>query len=148
MAKRVESAEEELIAKYIEPHPWKGGADEVLLKPYGQSIRAIIGQLLGSDGDLNRIRANNEDDEVTDDDPLIQTYIEPNPNKSGADEVRIRGYGTSVWAIIGYLDSGDEKELAAIAHGFQIPLEAVQAAVEYYRRHKAIIDNRLAANRV
>src|SRR5512134_2538078 len=98
MAKRVESTEERLIAKYIEPHPWKGGADEVLLKPYGQSIWAIIDHLLGSDGDLadvaqaydipveavqaarayyprhkevidNRIRANNEDDEITDDDP-------------------------------------------------------------------------------
>jgi uncharacterized protein (DUF433 family) len=176
MADTTATAEEKLIAKYIEPHPWKGGADEVLVKPYGHSIWAIIGQLLGSDGDAvdaaraydipveaveaarayytrhkevidNRIAANNEDTEVTDDDPLIQAYIEPNPNKSGADEVRIKGYGTSVWAIIGYLDSGDAEELAAIAGDFKIPLEAVQAAIEYYRRHTAIIDNRLAANR-
>lgn len=177
MASRTTTDEDTLIEQWIEPDPWKPGVEEARIKDYGVNVWAIIGYLGMEDGDRvavaegyempveaveaahayylrhkevidNRIRANSEDDEITDDDPLIRKYIEPNPNKPGADEVRIKGYGVSVWAIIGYLDTGDEKELAAIAHGFQIPLEAVQAAVEYYRRHMAIIDNRLAANRV
>jgi uncharacterized protein (DUF433 family) len=78
---------------------------------------------------------------------LIAKYVEPNPHRPGADEARIRGYGISVWAIIGYLDSGDDEELAAIARGFRIPVEVVRAAIAHYRRHKKVIDNRLAANR-
>ena len=84
---------------------------------------------------------------ATDEDKLIARWIEPNPHRPGADEVRIKGYDMSVWAIIGYLDSRNEEELAAIAHAFEVPIEVVRAAIAYYRRHKEILDNRLAANR-
>lgn len=78
---------------------------------------------------------------------LIAACIEPNPDKPGADEVRIKGYCISGWAIIGYLDHGDDEELAAITRGFRVPLDVVCAAIAYYRRHREVRDIRLAANR-
>lgn len=84
---------------------------------------------------------------VTEHEKLIERWIEPSPHRAGADEVRIKGCAVSVWAIIGYVSTGDEEELAAIADGFRIPVDAVRAAVAYYERHRAVIDNRLAANR-
>jgi uncharacterized protein (DUF433 family) len=82
---------------------------------------------------------------MTRDDDLIAKYIEPNPNRPGADEVRLAPYGQSVWAIIGdyRVVEGDVQEVAA---DYDLPVEAVEAALAYYRRHKDIIDNRLAAN--
>jgi uncharacterized protein (DUF433 family) len=84
---------------------------------------------------------------AADEEKLIAKWIEPNPHRPGADEVRIKDYGMSVWAIVGYLDAGTDEELAAIARGFRVPIEVVRAAVAYYRRHKDVLDNRLAANR-
>lgn len=76
---------------------------------------------------------------------LEQEYIELNPNRPGPADARLRTYGVSVWAIIGYLEAvhGD---LARVAADYDIPLEAVQAAQAYYRRHKAVIDARRGAD--
>lgn len=76
---------------------------------------------------------------------LIVRYIEPNPHKPGADEVRLIGYGVSVWALIAYLRAaGGDLQRAATAYA--LPIEAVGAAVAYYEQHRAIIDTRIAAN--
>lgn len=75
---------------------------------------------------------------------LISRYIEPDPCKGGADEVRLKPYGQHVWAIIGdYLAHHNPHETA---RAYDIPVEAVVAAVAYYQRHQAVIDNRLWAN--
>jgi uncharacterized protein (DUF433 family) len=76
---------------------------------------------------------------------LIARYIEPNPNRPGADEARIVGYGVSVWTLVAYLDAvgGDE---ARVASDYGLPLEAVQAAIAYYSQHREAIDARNAAN--
>ncbi len=78
-------------------------------------------------------------------DALVAAYIEQNPNRPGKDEARLKTYGVSVWAIIGYwkASNGDRSETAA---GYDVPIEAVEAAVAYYEQYKIIIDNRLAAN--
>ncbi|MGH2585195.1 MAG: hypothetical protein ACRDJE_09795 [Dehalococcoidia bacterium] len=82
---------------------------------------------------------------ATSDEELIAKHIEPNPNKPGADEVRIKGYLTPVWALIGDY-RGQGGDIGAVARGYRVPVEVVEAALAYYRKHREIIDNRLAAN--
>jgi len=79
------------------------------------------------------------------DDDLIARYIEPNPHRPGLDEARLVGWGVAVWALVGYLTAvgGD---IAQVAEDYDLPREAVEAALAYYRRHKDLIDARIAAN--
>ena len=76
---------------------------------------------------------------------LIAQWIEPNPNRPGADEAWVAGYGVPVWALVGQLPAvhGD---LDQLARSYALPRAAVDAAFAYYARNRAIIDNRLAAN--
>lgn len=76
---------------------------------------------------------------------LIKQYIEPNRHKPGIDEAVIVGTGIPVWALVGY-SRGVNGNLAEVAADYLLPLEAVEAAMAYYEQHKAIIDNRMAAN--
>lgn len=76
---------------------------------------------------------------------LIRHYVEENPNRPGPADVRIVGYGVSVWAIIGYLEAVNG-DLGKAAEDYGLPREAVEAAVAYYNQNKAIVDARLAAN--
>ncbi len=80
---------------------------------------------------------NNED--------LIDTYIEANPNRPGVANARIRDFGVPVSALVGYLEAvhGD---VTRVAEDYRLPREAVEAAVAYYRQHKPLIDARLEAN--
>ncbi len=77
-----------------------------------------------------------------DDAALIERYIEPNPNKHGKANAWLRDYGIAVWALVGYWMAvkGDVDQVAA---DYGLPLEAVQAALAYYRRYKCLIDDRL-----
>ncbi len=79
------------------------------------------------------------------DERLIARYIEPNPNKPGLDEAWLADSAVSVWALIGYLRAvgGDIEQ---VANDYEVPREAVEAAIAYYRKHKELIDNRIAAN--
>lgn len=52
-------------------------------------------------------------------DALIAASIEPNPNRPGADEVRLKASGVAVWAIISYWRAYDG-DIAAVADGFAI----------------------------
>ncbi len=76
---------------------------------------------------------------------LVAKSIEPNPHRLGLDEARLKNYGVSVWALVGYLDAagGDVDRVAA---DYELPRVAVEAALAYYRRHRELIDARLAAN--
>ncbi len=80
------------------------------------------------------------------DDELIARWIEAHPWKSGKDEAILRESDLSIWAIVGDL-STNNGDIADTARGYGISIEAVQAALAYYRRHKCLIDSRLAANR-
>ena len=79
------------------------------------------------------------------DDTLIARYIEQNPHYPSLDAARLRKYGVSVWSIIAHLHAvgGD---VAHVAADYGLPCEAVEAALAYYRRHKDLIDARIAAN--
>ena len=79
------------------------------------------------------------------DEELIKNYVKPNPNRPGPADVRLVPSAVSVWAIIGYLEAvhGDVCQTAA---DYRIPEEAVRAALAYYRKHREVIDARIAAN--
>ena len=46
---------EQLIARWIEPHPWKGSAAEARLKDSKIAVWAIIGQLRAEGRDVPRV---------------------------------------------------------------------------------------------
>lgn len=77
---------------------------------------------------------------------LVKKYIERHPHKPGRAEVVIVGTGIPVWALVGYWKGvGDVKKVAA---DYELPLEAIEAALEYYHQNEAVIDNRLEENQV
>ncbi|HLH26588.1 MAG TPA: DUF433 domain-containing protein [Chloroflexota bacterium] len=76
---------------------------------------------------------------------LIERYIEPNPHKPGEAEARLRDHGVSVWALVEYW-YGVDFDKATVARDYELPAEAVDAALAYYKAHKGIIDARIAVN--
>jgi len=76
---------------------------------------------------------------------LIERWIDPNPRRRGAGDARLKEYGVPIWALVGDLPVVDG-DVAQLAAAFEVPLDAVQAALAYYRRHKREIDIRLAEN--
>jgi uncharacterized protein (DUF433 family) len=72
-------------------------------------------------------------------------YLEPNPNRPGPADVWLKDYGVSVWALVGYWQAA-EHDVERVAADYEIPREAVEAALAYYERNREIIDARLAAN--
>lgn len=79
------------------------------------------------------------------DDELIARHIEPDRYHPGPADVRLLGSGVPVWAVVGQYHALDG-DLAQIAQDFDLPEEAVEAALAYYRRYRLVIDARLAAN--
>lgn len=99
----------------------------------------------------NRLAANDPEEEgrvremlLDDPDERVRRYLEADPRYLGAAEVRLKGYSVSVWAIIGYWKATGD--LAEVAAGYDVPVEAVEAALVYYHRNRAIVDARLDAN--
>lgn len=78
-------------------------------------------------------------------DALIAEWIEPHPKKGGRDEYRLKRYGISVWALAGSWQT-DDRDVDRVAHDYDIPREAAEAALAYYKRNKGVIDNCLDAN--
>ena len=76
---------------------------------------------------------------------LIARWIEPHPWKGSAAEARLKDSKISVWAIIGQLRA-EGRDVPRVAEDYDIPVEAVEAALAYYREHRAVIDDRLRAN--
>jgi uncharacterized protein (DUF433 family) len=78
---------------------------------------------------------------------LIDRWIEQSPHYPGPQEARLVEYGVSVWVLIAYLRAvgGDA---ARVAEDYDLPLEAVEAAIAYYREHQALIDAQIIANAV
>lgn len=75
---------------------------------------------------------------------LIAQYIEEDSHSSPG-SARLRESGVEVWALVAQLPAvdGDVKRLA---DAYGIPRKAVEAALAYYRRHKELIDARIALN--
>ena len=85
--------------------------------------------------------------DTVDTDELIQRHIivphgSPDPNVRK--EPFIRGKGTPVWVVVGYHLGGHSPEQTATA--FSLTEEELQAALCYYKHHKAEITHRLELN--
>jgi uncharacterized protein (DUF433 family) len=76
---------------------------------------------------------------------LIEEYIEPNPDRPGLGDARLRDYGVPIWALVGYAEATG-RDAAATARAYRLPLEAVQAALAYRDRYPAEIAARIADN--
>jgi uncharacterized protein (DUF433 family) len=78
-------------------------------------------------------------------DGRLGLHLEADPYKPGAGSARVRGTGVPVWAIVDHMRvTGDDEERTA--QEFEIPVDAVRAAVAYYEDHRQVIDARIAAN--
>ncbi len=76
---------------------------------------------------------------------LMARWIERNPHKPWLDEARLVKSGVPVWALVGHLRSAGGG-VAEAARAFDVPEEAVAAALAFYRRHRVVIDARIEAN--
>jgi uncharacterized protein (DUF433 family) len=76
---------------------------------------------------------------------LIARYIELNPHKPGEANARLAEFGVAVWALVAYWQSVN-RDTAQVARDYRLPVEAVEAALAYYRTHQTVIDARLAVN--
>jgi uncharacterized protein (DUF433 family) len=74
------------------------------------------------------------------DDELIERYIELNPRRPGRDRAQIRGAGVEVWALVAWYRDSASKNVEEIATAYDIPVDAVRAALAYYAREKNLID--------
>ncbi len=53
-----------------------------------------------------------------------------------------------VWAIVGHYLYAVDESAEAVAHDYDLPLDAVKAALGFYKCHRAAIDARLPENTV
>jgi uncharacterized protein (DUF433 family) len=70
---------------------------------------------------------------------LVRKYIEPAASPADA---WISGYGVDIWALIAYLRVVDG-DIDQVAKAYDLPREAVEAALAYYSQHEKVIDARL-----
>src|SRR5687767_9681794 len=76
---------------------------------------------------------------------LIERHIDANPHGRGPAEARLAEYGPAVWAIVAYWKAANG-DLRQVARDFEVPMEAVEAALAFYRLHQDLIDARLVLN--
>ena len=78
---------------------------------------------------------------------LIEKYIDLDTDRypGGRADARLREYGVPVWALIGQLQAIGN-DLDQLAADYELPREAVEAALAYYHRNKKYIDARIALN--
>jgi len=80
------------------------------------------------------------------DDQLIARYIELDPRHPWPGDARLRDSGVHVWALVGHWLYATDSDAVAVARDYDLPEEAVRAALAYYGRHKGAIDARLDEN--
>jgi uncharacterized protein (DUF433 family) len=66
-------------------------------------------------------------------------WLEPKPNKKSTRQLGIKGRNMTVWNLVADIAVGDMTP-AEVAEDRDLPLEAVQEAMDYYATHKAWID--------
>ena len=76
---------------------------------------------------------------------LIAKWIEPDPNRPGAFDARLREYFVHVWALIGHAKATGRSP-AEVADAYGIPAEAAEAAFAYYAQQPEVIDAWIEAN--
>ncbi len=80
-------------------------------------------------------------------DQLVATYIAQDSQHPGIYNALVQPGGVPVWALAAHLRALDE-DVAQVAAEYQLPHEAVEAALAYYHQHRDAIDARIAANEV
>lgn len=83
---------------------------------------------------------------ATSEEQLITRWVEPNPHTAALAEAWVLPHCVSVWTVIRQLEL-DAGQIADVAGAYDIPDEAVQAAIAYYHRHKQEIDARIHEHR-
>lgn len=78
---------------------------------------------------------------------LLNQYIQFDPDKSGVDQVRVIPADVPVWVIVAQVE-GVDGDVSQVADDYELPREAVEAALIFYRRNRAAIDARRAENRL
>ena len=76
---------------------------------------------------------------------LIERWIELNPARPGPHEARLKEHGVPVWVLVGYWQ-GSAHDADTVARAYEVPVEAIAAALAYYQQHQALIDARIALN--
>ena len=99
----------------------------------------------GNDHLSGAARHESERPMVVTDQALITRHIEQHPRRRGEAEARLADSKIAVWAIVGYLRMVDG-DVDRVASDYDLPRAAVEAALASYRRHRAPLDARLAAN--
>jgi uncharacterized protein (DUF433 family) len=80
---------------------------------------------------------------VINSDLLIERWVDAHPD--GAVEARIVDHGVEIWALVGYA-RGVDGDIREVARAYELPVEAVEAALAYYARHPSLIDAHLEIN--
>ena len=76
---------------------------------------------------------------------LIDQYIQLDPDRPTPDEALLLPSAVKVWAVIGDLRTTDN-DIGRTAWGYDVPEDAVRAAMAYYEQHRILIDNHLERN--
>lgn len=79
----------------------------------------------------------------------IAQYIEQDPKRPWPGSERLKDFHTPVWALVGHYKYGTGENLELVARDYQLPVEAVETAMLFYRtarRARVAIDGHLAAN--
>ena len=76
---------------------------------------------------------------------LFTKWITASDYSASAGEARIAGTGVPVRALIGHLPAADN-DVCQVAKDYELPVDAVRAAIAYYQRNREAIDARLAQN--
>jgi uncharacterized protein (DUF433 family) len=98
---------------------------------------------------MDRVHAGAVEKEMTPDtrpltdDELIERYIELLPQRPGRDRASVKDAGVEVWALVAYYQEGAKGNINEVARAYDIPVEAVRAALAYYAREQDLIDARL-----
>jgi hypothetical protein len=77
------------------------------------------------------------------DDDLIARHIVPGSDRLEADDARLCEEGVPIWIVVAY-DRTVQGDTARVAEPYHLSCEAVEAARPYYRRHRHVIDARIA----
>ena len=73
---------------------------------------------------------------------MIDQYVEQSPHELGRESARLKEHGVSVVAIVtALLYHGGH--LYGVAEEYELPEEAIRAAIWYYANNKQVIDARL-----
>lgn len=78
-------------------------------------------------------------------DALIDAYVQADPRRPEPGEARLTAYGYPVWIVIDALAAVDQ-DVDRVARDYELPADAVRAAVAFYRRHREAIDAQARAN--